>query len=46
MVRLFGFPEIRDWLRQSGFETVDGYGEDGRPLAPEHDRMILIARLP
>lgn len=30
--RLFGFPELRDWLLAAGFTTVSGYGEDGRPL--------------
>jgi SAM-dependent methyltransferase len=46
VVRLFAFPEIRDWLLQAGFTTVNGYGEDGMPLAAAHDRMILIADLP
>lgn len=46
MVRLFAFPEIRDWLLQSGFATVSGYGESGTPLAAEHERMILVAKLP
>ena len=46
MVRLFGFPEIRDWLLAAGFATVSGYGEDGEDLAAEHDRMILVAELP
>ena len=43
VVRLFSFPEIRDWLLSAGFATVNGYGEDAEPLATEHDRMILIA---
>lgn len=46
MVRLFAYPEIRDWLLHAGFRTVDGYGEDGRALAAEHDRMILVADRP
>jgi hypothetical protein len=46
MVRLFGFPEIRDWLVAAGFHSVSGFGEDGRPLAAEHDRMIVVADRP
>jgi SAM-dependent methyltransferase len=46
MVRLFAYPEIRDWLLQAGFRSVDGYGEDGRALAADHDRMVLVAELP
>lgn len=45
VVRLFGFPEIRDWLLQTGFATVNGYGEDGSALRAEHDRMIVLAEL-
>jgi len=26
--RLFGFPELRDWLLAAGFTSVAGYGED------------------
>lgn len=29
VVRLFGFPELRDWLLTAGFTQVSGYGEDG-----------------
>ena len=43
--RLFGFPELRDWLLTAGFAAVTGYGEDGQPLAAEHKRMIVIADL-
>ncbi|MHC5730562.1 MAG: class I SAM-dependent methyltransferase, partial [Nostoc sp.] len=28
-VRKFTFPEIRDWLLQTGFSEVEGYGYDG-----------------
>ncbi|WP_122982050.1 class I SAM-dependent methyltransferase [Actinoplanes teichomyceticus] len=41
--RLFGFPEIRDWCVAAGLGTVAGYGEDGRPLTAEHQRMIVVA---
>lgn len=44
--RLFAFPELRDWLLDAGFATVTGYGEDGRPLTADHQRMITIAELP
>jgi SAM-dependent methyltransferase len=44
--RLFGFPELRDWLLAAGFAAVTGYGEDGRPLTADHKRMIIIADLP
>ncbi|SFQ42763.1 Methyltransferase domain-containing protein [Amycolatopsis arida] len=44
-IRLFTFPELRDWLRGVGFGTVHGYGEDGAPLTAEHRRMITLATL-
>lgn len=43
--RLFGFPELRDWLRAAGFTAVSGYGEDGRALTADHRRMIIVADL-
>jgi SAM-dependent methyltransferase len=43
--RLFGFPELRDWLLAAGFAAVAGYGEDGQPLRAEHNRMIAVAEL-
>lgn len=44
--RLFGFPELRDWLLAAGFAAVSGYGRDGRPLTSEHERMVIVANLP
>lgn len=44
-VRMFTYPELRDWLLEAGFATVDGYGEDGEPLTPQHRRMIVVAKL-
>jgi SAM-dependent methyltransferase len=44
--RLFGFPELRDWLLAAGFAAVTGYGEDGQPLTADHKRMIIVADLP
>jgi len=43
--RLFGFPELRDWLLTAGFTAVSGHGEDGRPLTAEHKRMVIVAAL-
>jgi SAM-dependent methyltransferase len=44
--RLFGFPEMRDWLLAAGFTAVAGYGEDGRLLTADHKRMVIVADLP
>ena len=44
-VRMFGFPELRDWLRAAGFSEVAGYGEDGQPLTTESRRMIVAGRI-
>ena len=43
--RLFAFPELRDWCTAAGFTNVTGYGEDGRPLKLDHNRMVVIADL-
>jgi SAM-dependent methyltransferase len=43
--RLFGYPELRDWLLAAGFATVSGYGEDGGPLTADHKRMVIVAGL-
>lgn len=42
-IRNFTFPEIRDWLLQTGFSQVEGYGYDGEPLAVDSRRMIVVA---
>jgi ubiquinone/menaquinone biosynthesis C-methylase UbiE len=44
--RLLGFPELRGWLLATGFTTVAGYGEDGRPLTADHKRMVIVADRP
>src|SRR5260221_267412 len=44
--RLFGFPELRDWLLAAGFATVAGYGEDGQPLSASHRRMVIVSDMP
>lgn len=38
------FTELRDWLLAAGFSAVEGFGEDGEPLAGEHRRMLALAR--
>jgi SAM-dependent methyltransferase len=43
VVRLFGFPEIRDWLVAAGFHGVAGFGEDGAELTADHERMVVVA---
>jgi SAM-dependent methyltransferase len=42
-VRMFSFVELRDWLVQTGFRTVDGYANDGSQLKTDTMRMILVA---
>ena len=42
--RLFSFTELRDWLHDAGFHTVEGYAGDGTPLTATARRMILVAR--
>jgi hypothetical protein len=44
-VRMFTYPELRDWLLEAGFAAVTGHGEDGEPLSAEHRRMLVVARL-
>lgn len=42
-VRLFGYPELADWLRAAGFDSVTGFGERGTELTAESNRMIVVA---
>jgi SAM-dependent methyltransferase len=42
-VRMFTFTELRDWLLDAGFTSVEGYGEDGGLLALDSRRMITVA---
>ena len=44
-VRMFGFPELRDWLRAAGFTAVAGTGDDGQPLTAESRRMMVVGRI-
>ena len=41
--RLFSFTELRDWLLEAGFRSVDGLAGDGTPLTRTSRRMILAA---
>ena len=41
--RLFSYTELRDWLLQTGFRSVEGYAGDGSQLTRTARRMILIA---
>lgn len=43
-VRLFAFPELRDWLLRAGFAEVQAYGDYGSELRPDSRRMIVVAR--
>lgn len=42
-VRFFTFTELRDWLLEAGFSSVEAFDHEGRPLAFETRRMIVIA---
>lgn len=42
-VRLFSYTELRDWLLQTGFQRVEGYGHTGEALKLDSRRMILVA---
>jgi len=43
-VRLFSFPEIRDWLRHAGFKNVQAVDEQGGAYDPEKSyRMIVLS---
>ena len=41
--RLFTFPELRDWLLQAGFSSVKGFGDQGKPLQVDSQRMVVLA---
>jgi SAM-dependent methyltransferase len=43
-VRTFTFTELRDWLLQTGFGSVEAYGWEGEPFSLESRRMITVAR--
>lgn len=43
-VRMFTFPELRDWLLRAGFTSVGVHGEQGTPFTLDSRRMIVVAR--
>ena len=42
-VRMFTFPELRDWLLAADFSSVEAFDEQGAPLAMESRRMLVVA---
>jgi SAM-dependent methyltransferase len=42
-VRMFTFPELRDWLLDAGFREVHGYSGHGEELTVDAPRMVLVA---
>lgn len=43
-VRMFAFPEVRDWLLAAGFGEVHGFSGRGEELTIDEPRMVIIAR--
>ena len=41
--RMFTFTELRDWLLDAGFASVDVFDEQGAPLSLESRRMLVRA---
>lgn len=42
-IRLFAYPELRDWLVDAGFSAAEAFGPDGSSLAHDARRMIVRA---
>ncbi len=42
-LRLFSYPELAMWLRESGFKRIKGYDQEGYPLAVDSQRMLVVA---
>jgi SAM-dependent methyltransferase len=42
-VRMFTFPELRDWLLDAGFREINGYSGRGEELTVDAPRMVLVA---
>jgi len=42
-VREFSFHELAAWLRQAGFQDVNGYDWEGQPFSLQSQRMIVVA---
>lgn len=45
-VRVFAFPELRDWLTQAGFQDVSPWSRDGKELTLESPRLAVVATAP
>ena len=43
-VRMFVASELRSWLTDAGFASVESYGGDGSPLSASSWRMITVGR--
>jgi SAM-dependent methyltransferase len=43
-VRMFVAVELRDWLLETGFASVESYDGEGKPLTADGRRMITVAR--
>ena len=41
-IRLFTFPELRDWLLAAGFSKVDGFDQEGKTLGLDSRRIIAV----
>ncbi len=44
-VRMFTFPELRDWLLDAGFREVHGISGRGEELTTDAPRMVVVARV-
>jgi SAM-dependent methyltransferase len=42
-VRMFAFPEVRDWLLAAGFGEVGGFSGHGEDLTLDAPRMVIVA---
>jgi SAM-dependent methyltransferase len=42
-VRMYIAVELRDWLLDAGFTSIEFFGEDGEPLTAKGRRMIAVA---
>lgn len=42
-VRLFAVPELRDWLRQAGFDEMTALDGEGGPFDIDSDRLVMVA---
>lgn len=44
-IRRYGFPELREMCFRAGFRNIDGFDENGSPLAIDSERVVLRARV-